>query len=233
MRDSQGPPSAARTRSKNSEDRPKWRHRPRSQGVLSFPASMIPLGRGQMGIGNGGRDFVIGRCLISCVIIIGMVSTPGVAQMQPGSTGGTIGKVDKSISGGGDVEQPNSTASRRSLSKSENRSSETSASGRWRWHAGCGIGGQWHGVFQISQTADGSFTGTFTSDASDSGAAANPVPQQIQSGRVSGGQISFTRVIAPAQQWTGTISPASGETRGMMGSIAALGLSICSWTATR
>jgi len=168
-----------------------------------------------MGIGNGGRDFVIGRCLISCVIIIGMVSTPGVAQMQPGSTGGTIGKVDKSISGGGDVEQPNSTASRRSLSKSENRSSETSASGRWRWHAGCwNLVDKWHGVFQISQTADGSFTGTFTSDASDSGAAANPVPQQIQSGRVSGGQISFTRVIAPAQQWTGTISPASGRDAG-------------------
>jgi len=52
-----------------------------------------------MTISNGRRDFIVGHRLIWCVFIIGMFSTSGVAQIQPGSTGGAIGKQDKSISG--------------------------------------------------------------------------------------------------------------------------------------
>jgi WSC domain len=38
--------------------------------------------------------------LILSIFVIGMISVPCVAQLQPGSTGGSIGKTDKSISGG-------------------------------------------------------------------------------------------------------------------------------------
>jgi hypothetical protein len=186
--------------------------------IISVPALLLPG---------------VGVCLESTMQASTAAPLIVLAQMQPGSTGGTIGTTDKSISGGGDVQQPRSPTKRDGDGRSEKRLSETSVSGRWRWRAACGIGGQWHGDFQISQTSDGSFTGTFTSDTSDAGLVGNPVPQQIRNGRVSGGQISFARDIAPVQQWSGTIAQAPGETRSMAGSIAALGLSVCSWTATR
>jgi len=41
-----------------------------------------------------------------CVFVVAMLSSPCVAHAQAGSTGGTIGKTEKSISGGEDTEQP-------------------------------------------------------------------------------------------------------------------------------
>jgi hypothetical protein len=35
-----------------------------------------------------------------------MFSVPCLAQVQPGSTGGSIGKTDKSVSGGEEAKQP-------------------------------------------------------------------------------------------------------------------------------
>jgi hypothetical protein len=43
---------------------------------------------------------------VLCILIIGTFSVPGVAQVQPGSIGGTIGKKDKSISSGDDQAAP-------------------------------------------------------------------------------------------------------------------------------
>jgi hypothetical protein len=37
---------------------------------------------------------------VLCILILGLFSVPCVAQVQPGSTGGSIGKTEKSISGG-------------------------------------------------------------------------------------------------------------------------------------
>jgi hypothetical protein len=38
--------------------------------------------------------------LVMCALAVGVLSAPCVAQVQPGSTGGSIGKTDKSLSGG-------------------------------------------------------------------------------------------------------------------------------------
>jgi hypothetical protein len=41
-----------------------------------------------------------------CVLVIAMIASPCVAQVQPGSTGGSIGKTEKSISGGDQAPAP-------------------------------------------------------------------------------------------------------------------------------
>jgi|ERR1039458_174732 hypothetical protein len=43
---------------------------------------------------------------ILSIFFIGMLSVSVVAQIQPGSVGGTIGKQDKSISGGEEADRP-------------------------------------------------------------------------------------------------------------------------------
>jgi putative ABC transport system substrate-binding protein len=55
-----GPRSAARTRSKNSQDRPEGRHRPADWGVIPSPhcSGQIPLGAGEMAIDTGRRQFI-------------------------------------------------------------------------------------------------------------------------------------------------------------------------------
>jgi hypothetical protein len=73
---------------------------------------------------------------VLCALVVGMFSAPCVAQVQPGSTGGSIGKQDKSISGG--EETPVS----HSLAKKLHQSSEANpATGLGK---GCGrIVGSW------------------------------------------------------------------------------------------
>jgi hypothetical protein len=46
-------------------------------------------------------------------LAVGMFSVPCVAQVQPGSTGGSIGKIDKSISGGESAAEPSVPAKSR------------------------------------------------------------------------------------------------------------------------
>jgi hypothetical protein len=158
------------------------------------------------------------------------------ALAQAGSTGGTIGKQDKSISGGDETEKPRSPKTEDKPQHSRSKAARdggtkpvSTVSGRWRWQAACGIGGQWHGEFQISEISNGSFTGSFTSDLSESGKLGSPVPQRITNGQISGDQISFAREAGgTVQHWSGTIAQASGGTRRMSGSLTG-----CSWTATR
>jgi hypothetical protein len=155
---------------------------------------------------------------------------------QAGSTGGVIGKQDKSISGGDETEKPRSPKTEDKPQHSRSKAARdggtkpvSTVSGRWRWQAACGIGGQWHGEFQISEISNGSFTGSFTSDLSESGKLGSPVPQRITNGQISGDQISFAREAGgTVQHWSGTIAQASGGTRRMSGSLTG-----CSWTATR
>lgn len=50
------------------------------------------------------------RCRVLQVsLALAMFAVPCVAQVQPGSTGGSIGKTDKSISGGEEANQPRVT----------------------------------------------------------------------------------------------------------------------------
>ena len=55
--------------------------------------------------------------LVLSVLIIGMSSTPSVGQVQSGSTGGSIGKTEKSISGGEIAADPQRTLPARKPSR--------------------------------------------------------------------------------------------------------------------
>ena len=80
--------------------------------------------------------------LLQVGLIVGMFSVPCFAQMQPGSTGGSIGKADKSISGGGEPSSPHravpSTRSRSGNPGGEEKPHKVSSGcgrivGAWRW----------------------------------------------------------------------------------------------------
>jgi hypothetical protein len=78
------------------------------------------------------------------VFVVALLSLPTItgAQLQPGSTGGTIGKTDKSISGGEERQETGARPERAnsSTSRGEHTTSESSIAGRWRWDARCGQG---------------------------------------------------------------------------------------------
>ena len=167
-----------------------------------------------MAISNGRRDFLVGYHLIWCVFIIGMFSTSGVAQIQPGSTGGTIGKQDKSISGTEDAVPPNESLSPRSRQTTARPSaipattsrvnrqdtSKAALAGRWNWNASC-PNGNFKGEFEIRSTSASAFSGHYLSD----------VPGPISNGQLDGKQVTFTRQYTTLlgtflQSWTGSLT---------------------------
>jgi hypothetical protein len=157
-----------------------------------------------MAINHGRRDFPVGRHLIWCVFIIGMFSTSGVAQIQPGSTGGTIGKRDKSISGSEDAAPPNESLSPKSRQTTArpNRqdTSKAALAGGWNWNASC-PNGNFKGEFEIRSTSASAFSGHFLSD----------VPGAISNGQLDGKQVTFTRHYSNLlgtflQSWTGSLT---------------------------
>jgi hypothetical protein len=73
-----------------------------------------------------------------CVFVVAMLSSPCAAQVQPGSTGGSIGKTEKSISGGADADRPHAAPlAKRPAAKEQETSSGGSCGrivGRWSWY---------------------------------------------------------------------------------------------------
>lgn len=138
-----------------------------------------------------------------------MLSLPALAQITPGSTGGTIGKTGKSVSGGEDAAPPRESAA-----------TGISVAGRWRWSASC-QSGHYNGAFDLSQTGSGQFTGNFAGTGiSDLGS--------ITGGRLDGSVIFFTRnlPLGVTQHWSGRLI--SGH---ISGSIS--GNESCSWQASK
>ena len=79
---------------------------------------------------------------VLCALALGLFSAPCVAQVQPGSTGGSIGKIDKSISGGEDAVEPRAPAKSRSKGP---RPVDTTTSDRSSTAHQCGnIEGVWN-----------------------------------------------------------------------------------------
>jgi hypothetical protein len=147
------------------------------------------------------------KSLLSVIIFFAGGS---LAIGQAGSTGGVIGKTDKSVSGGESPARPRGGS---------DKPSGASLNGRWRWSADCTVG-HWQGEFDLSQTAGGNFNGSFAAtSAHDVGT--------ISDGRISGDNISFTRTSSIATQyWKGRITAAR-----MRGTSS--GNANCSWQATR
>jgi hypothetical protein len=78
------------------------------------------------------------RRFILPIFLIATFSAPCLAQVQPGSTGGTIGKQDKSISGGEEADRPRAAPHpKRSAGPQQTSSSNTCALvGTWSWYRG-------------------------------------------------------------------------------------------------
>jgi hypothetical protein len=149
-------------------------------------------------------------------LALAMLSVPCFSQVQPGSTGGSIGKIDKSISGGEDAVEPRAVT--KSLRRpveggASDRSSEVSVAGRWHWSADC-ASGHWKGELDLAETSKGQFSGSF-----DAGTVTN--------GHVNGTSVTFTRTwVTFTQYWTGRL--VGGRLRGTLS-----GNENCSWEASR
>jgi hypothetical protein len=138
------------------------------------------------------------------------------AFAQAGSTGGTIGKTDKSVSGGEEETSP-----RRDKTKTPEQGHTAAVlTGNWNWTAHCGPLSP-GGVFVISNVSGTHFSGDFLSDVTGT-----------LNGSIAGDRISFTRILPTMdspQRWTGTISWSSGR---MTGEITRP-LGVCTWSATK
>jgi hypothetical protein len=138
---------------------------------------------------------------------------------QAGSTGGTIGKQGKSVSG--EDEHP-ARHSRPKDSKVPEASG--SVAGHWRWSADCAENGQWHGEFVLTSTSPGKFTGSF----------GNVFDGTITEGHFNGTNVSFTRHFAlgtATQVWTGQLN--SGHLQGSLSGTSLTGSGSCSWEASK
>jgi hypothetical protein len=141
---------------------------------------------------------------------------------QAGSTGGTIGKTDKSAAGSRDTQEPPkpSNTARPKNEPEGRKSAAVSVAGQWRWSADC-QSGHWSGGFQLRQGTSGQFDGAFLhTNASDIGTILN--------GQIGGNGLSFTRtwtvLITASQQWTGQLGEGG---RHISGSIT--GNENCTW----
>ena len=165
----------------------------------------------------------VGRLLIfTAALGLFLAAQQQVAFAQAGSTGGVIGKQDKSISGGEGTAEPRALTkpSRRSTARgTSDRSSEVSVAGRWRWIAEC-PSGHWQGQFDLAETSKGQFSGGFAGTTSvDIGTITN--------GHVNGTSVTFTRTwVTGTQYWTGQL--AAGRLKGTLS-----GNENCNWEASR
>lgn len=140
------------------------------------------------------------------------------ACAQAGSAGGTIGKQNKSASGGSEAPAPKAKARPRRSPAASAKSTSGNVSGRWHWQANCQQS-FYQGDFELGAVTDGHFTGQFFSD----------VPGPVSAGTIEGNRISFVRsVFGIAQPWHGTFSGAqmSGGIDGALGQI-------CTFKASR
>lgn len=136
---------------------------------------------------------------------------------QGGSTGGSIGKQRKSVSGGEETVPPPRPAPPKRAEREKRPSSESriSVAGRWRWTADC-RSGHWHGEFDLAETqgrVSGGFAGTTWYDTGS-----------ITDGAFKGNTVTFTRRSSVTQYWTGRVT--GGHMAGTLS-----GNENCSWTA--
>jgi hypothetical protein len=145
------------------------------------------------------------------------------ALAQAGSIGGSIGKQDKSISGGAEADRPRAAPLEKKPAANTRETpsgvSKNSLIGRWQWHAQCNNGTTWEAAF-VATAADketvaldfiGALGGTGT-------------------GLVTGNRVNLLRAFGGTKQtWTATLS---GRNR-MNGEITSSEGGHCSFQASR
>jgi hypothetical protein len=158
--------------------------------------------------------------VIHAVLVLGWAVT---AFAQGGSTGGSLGKTDRELSGSLSKEGPVKGApkSRTDAPESKGSTSFVNVSGRWQLKLECGSFGNYAHIFQVTHTGD-RFAGSISNPGEGGGS-------RVRDGKVSGSTITFIRDSWEGQQsWTGTVS--GGQ---MSGSLqATMGIK-CSWHASR
>jgi hypothetical protein len=156
---------------------------------------------------------LLGFALLSGLFALGQQES---AFAQAGSTGGIIGKQDKSISGGEDRSAPPAQRSKRSARTrdDDSTSGQTAASlrGYWRIQVNCGShqnvlerGGKWS--FDIKAISGNTFAGGF-----DQGG-------KIVEGKIEGKAVSLTTQDIFSRHWTGTVLGSPGAGMRMQGSV--------------
>src|SRR5450631_780181 len=136
-----------------------------------------------------------------------LVSAIAVAQVQPGSTGGTIGKQNKSISGEDNSGQPSQRSKGSEKTRDEDKKTSTnndgtgghtatSLNGYWRVQVNCGSnqnvlerGGKWS--FDIKAISGNTFAGGFDQNG------------KIVEGKMEGKVVSLTTQDIFTRQWAG------------------------------
>jgi hypothetical protein len=159
------------------------------------------------------------KSLLSVVLLLAGGS---LALGQAGSTGGTLGKTGKSMSGEDSPATPETRTKSQAKPVDKDTSDQPSrvlVAGRWRWGADCTVG-HWEGEFDLTETSRGHFNGSFAAtSAHDIGT--------ITDGSISDGSFSFTRTnYLVTQYWKGRL--AGGRMKG-----TSSGNADCNWEATR
>jgi hypothetical protein len=95
----------------------------------------------------------------ACALMLALF--PVTAFSQAGSIGGTVGKADKSVSGGEDQPQRDQEPKARH-SVSGERTTPSSINGKWMWTQKCDDGVEFSGAFELTQGSDGAVSGTAT-----------------------------------------------------------------------
>jgi hypothetical protein len=161
----------------------------------------------------------MGITALACTVAV-LLGSDRIVLAQAGSTGGVIGKSDKSISGSDDLGEPRA---RTSPTGKKVGHVVTSLSGRWDWEAGCAIN-RYFGAFQLTELSGGQLGGEFIRD---SGAVQGG---QI-SGSVHGSEVSFLRDNGESKLRYNLVLDSS---RKMHGSASYAGVGFgCTITATK
>jgi hypothetical protein len=148
--------------------------------------------------------------LAALALLLG-ASSATAQQMAQGSTGGTLGKTDQSLSGG--------TQQQKAPSIDRAPSAAVSISGLWHWSANCSAIGNQQASFVLRQTGTkitGQFTGSGTWGS-------------VENGKIVGNQLSFNRIGGPmgvSEHWTARVDGAQ-----MQGS--STGAVSCTFSARR
>lgn len=143
------------------------------------------------------------------------LAADGMAFAQAGSTGGTLGKTDKSAGGNREAVEPATPPYAIHPKKSgpaagSGPQGAVSVAGRWKWTADCQNAGHFNGVFQLTQGMSGEFNGTnLQTNIHDVGT--------ITDGHVSNGIISFIRnAVGGTQHWTGRLGEGGRHINGSL-----------------
>jgi hypothetical protein len=135
------------------------------------------------------------------------------SRLAQGSTGGTLGKQDQSLSGGQQAKEPQR--------RRENNRPSFSLTGSWEFLQDCQIG-TYRGTFKLSQTGATSFSGSFVQEAPK-------MSGRVFDGEIDGNRVSFKATFSAVETWQGSLA---GPGR-MQGTVRGSSAGGCTFTARR